>query len=136
MVSTVGDLKLDDEHSTIGLEDTLQEGAKRLMSIQNGILVVLDNDNHVKGVLGTKQFLKAFADGKSSADEQCRNHMEMDYLLVHVSEKLDSVLEKIKARQPQAVVAVDDDDMFVGYFSPGVYQEAQNLVSNLKHLRL
>lgn len=136
MVSTVGDLKLDDEHSTIGLEDSLQEGAKRLMSVQNGILVVLDNDNQVKGVLGTKQFLKAFADGKSSTNEKCMSHMEMDFLLVHVSEKLDSVLEKIKARKPQAVVAVDDDDSFVGYFSPGDYQEAQNLVSNLKHLRL
>jgi len=136
MAKTVGDLKLDDEHSTIGLDDTLQEGAKRLITVQNGILVVLDDDQQVKGVLGTKQFLKAFADGKDSKNELCKDHMEMDFLLVHISEKLDAVLEKIKNRQPQAVVAVDDDDTFVGYFSPNDYQEAQNLVSNLQNLRL
>jgi predicted transcriptional regulator len=136
MAKTVGDLKLDDEHSTIGLDDTLQEGAKRLITVQNGILVVLDDDQQVKGVLGTKQFLKAFADGKDSKNELCKDHMEMDFLLVHISEKLDAVLEKIKNRQPQAVVAVDDDYTFVGYLSTNDYQEAQNLVSNLKNLRL
>ena len=136
MAKTVGDLKLDDEHSTIGLDDTLQEGAKRLITVQNGILVVLDDDQQVKGVLGTKQFLKAFADGKDSKNEHCKDHMEMDFLLVHIYKKLDAVLEKIKNRQPPAVVAIDDADTFVGYFSPNDYQEAQNLVSNLKNLKL
>ena len=136
MAGIVGDLKLDDEHSTIGLEDTLQEGAKRLLTIQNGILVVLDDDNKVKGVLGTKQFLKAFSEGKDASKEQCKEYMEMDFLLVNVKEKLAKVLEKIRQRQPQAVVAVDDNEEFVGYFSPGDYQEAQNIVENLKKLKL
>ena len=136
MAGIVGDLKLDDEHSTIGLEDTLQEGAKRLLTIQNGILVVLDDDNKVKGVLGTKQFLKAFSEGKDASKEQCKEYMEMDFLLVNVKEKLAKVLEKIRQRQPQAVVAVDDNEEFVGYFSPGDYQEAQNMVENLKKLKL
>ena len=82
MAGIVGDLKLDDEHSTIGLDDTLQEGAKRLLTVQNGILVVLDDDNQVKGVLGTKQFLKAFSEGKDASKEQCKEYMEMDFLLV------------------------------------------------------
>ena len=33
MSETVADLELDDEHVTIGLEDTLVEGCKRLVSI-------------------------------------------------------------------------------------------------------
>ena len=136
MAGIVGDLKLDDEHSTIGLDDTLQEGAKRLLTVQNGILVVLDDDNQVKGVLGTKQFLKAFSEGKDASKEQCKEYMEMDFLLVNVKEKLAKVLEKIRQRQPQAVVAVDDNEEFVGYFSPGDYQEAQNMVENLKKLNL
>ena len=136
MAGIVGDLKLDDEHSTIGLDDTLQEGAKRLLTVQNGILVVLDDDNQVKGVLGTKQFLKAFSEGKDASKEQCKEYMEMDFLLVNIKEKLAKVLEKIRQRQPQAVVAVDDNEEFVGYFSPGDYQEAQNMVENLKKLNL
>ena len=60
----------------------------------------------------------------------------MDFLLVNIKEKLAKVLEKIRQRQPQAVVAVDDNEEFVGYFSPGDYQEAQNMVENLKKLNL
>ena len=107
-----------------------------MLTVQNGILVVLDDDNQVKGVLGTKQFLKAFSEGKDASKEQCKEYMEMDFLLVNVKEKLAKVLEKIRQRQPQAVVAVDDNEEFVGYFSPGDYQEAQNMVENLKKLKL
>ena len=40
MAKTVADLNLDDEHITVGVDDTLQEGAKRMMSIQGGIVIV------------------------------------------------------------------------------------------------
>jgi predicted transcriptional regulator len=59
MSETVADLVLDDEHVTIGLEDSLVEGCKRLVSIPSGILVVLDDDDQVKGVIGQRQMLKA-----------------------------------------------------------------------------
>ena len=42
MGKTVSSLKLDDEHMTVGLDDTLQEGAKRLLTVAGGILVVLE----------------------------------------------------------------------------------------------
>ena len=51
MSETVADLELDDEHVTIGLDDTLVEGCKRLVSIPSGILVVLDDEEQVKGVI-------------------------------------------------------------------------------------
>ena len=59
MSETVADLELDDEHVTIGLDDTLVEGCKRLVSIPSGILVVLDDEEQVKGVIGQRQMLKA-----------------------------------------------------------------------------
>ena len=62
--------------------------------------------------------------------------MEMDFMVVHLDDKLKAVLENIKLRSPQAVVAVDENEEFVGYFSPGDYQDAVNLVSNLQDLKL
>ena len=62
--------------------------------------------------------------------------MEMDFMKVQLSDDLKTVLKNIQLRSPQAVVAVDDDDEFVGYFSPGDYQEAVALVKNLKDLKL
>ena len=50
-IKTVADLDLNDEHITAGVSDTLQEAARRLLSVPGGILVVLDDDSKVKGVL-------------------------------------------------------------------------------------
>ena len=57
-------------------------------------------------------------------------------MTVRLDDDLKAVLADVQERSPQAVVAVDDNDEFVGYFSPGDYQEAVQLVKNLKDLKL
>ncbi|DAC49868.1 MAG: CBS domain-containing protein [Candidatus Poseidoniales archaeon] len=136
MGKTVADLTLDDEHMTVGVSDTLQEAAKRLLTISGGIVVVLDDDQRVKGVLGQRQLIKALSEGVDAASAQCHEHMEMDFMQVELKDSIKGVLADIKTRSPQAVVAVDENQEFVGYFSPGDYQEAVQLVANLKGLTL
>lgn len=136
MGKTVSSLKLDDEHATIGASDSLQEGAKRLLSVSTGLLIVLNDDNNVQGVIGNKQLIKALSEGVDASSALCHAHMEMDFMLVHLTDQLKNVLENVKLRSPQAVVAVDENNEFVGYFSPGDYQDAVNLVSNLQDLKL
>src|SRR6056300_534847 len=136
MGKTVRDLTLDDEHMTIGGEDTIQEAAKRLLTLPGGILVVLNDENRVQGVIGQRQLVKALADGVDASSNRCHEHMEMDLLTVRLSDDLAGVLSDVKAWSPQAVVAVDENEEFIGYFSPGDYQEAVQLVKNLKGLKL
>jgi len=136
MGKQVKDLKLDDEHLTIGMDDSLQEAARRLLTISGGILIVLDEDEKVKGVLGQRQLVQALADGIDGAAAACHAHMEMDFLQVDLEDSLSEVLADVRKRSPQAVVAVDDDEVFSGYFSPGDYQEALAMVKNLKGLNL
>jgi predicted transcriptional regulator len=136
MGKTVADLTLDDEHMTVGVADTLQEAAKRLLTISGGIVVVLDDDQRVKGVLGQRQLIKAMSEGVDGGAAQCHEYMEMDFMQVELKDSLKSVLADIQTRSPQAVVAVDENQEFVGYFSPGDYQEAVQLVDNLKGLNL
>ena len=136
MGKTVNDLTLDDEHMTVGTNDTLQEAAKRLLTVPGGILVVLDDNQHVKGVIGHRQLVKALSDGVDASAAACHEHMEMDFMKVQLSDSLKDVLSDIQVRSPQAVVAVDEHQEFVGYFSPGDYQEAVQLVKNLKDLNL
>ena len=132
----MADLTLDDEHMTVGVADTLQEAAKRLLTISGGIVVVLDDDQRVKGVLGQRQLIKAMSEGVDGEAAQCHEYMEMDFMQVELKDSLKSVLADIQTRSPQAVVAVDENQEFVGYFSPGDYQEAVQLVDNLKGLNL
>ena len=136
MSNTVADLNLDDEHMTIGIDDTMAEGSRRLLTISGGILVVLDEHSKTKGVLGQRQFLKAFADNVDSSTVKCSEWMEMDFLEVELTQSLKSVLADIQKRAPQAVVAINSDGDFAGYFSPADYQEANSLVSSLKVLKL
>jgi predicted transcriptional regulator len=134
MAKTVADLNLDDEHITIGIEDTIQEGARRMLSVSGGIVIVLSNDNKVRGVLGHNQFLKAMAESADATTSTCAEWMEMDFLKVEQKDTLKHVLSEIKKRSPQAVVAVDANDEFCGYFSPSDYQEASSLVNTLRSI--
>lgn len=136
MGKTVGDLTLDDEHMSVGVDDTLQEAAKRLLTISGGIVVVLGDEHRVKGVIGQRQLIKALSQGVDASAVQCHQHMEMDFMQVRRSDDLKTVLADIQQRSPQAVVAVDENDEFIGYFSPGDYQEAVQLVENLKDLSM
>ena len=136
MGKTVADLTLDDEHMTVGTEDSLQEAAKRLLTISGGIMVVLDEEGRVKGVIGQRQLIKALSEGVDASSAQCHEHMEMDFMQVNLSDSLKDVLVNIRQRSPQAVVAVDESGEFVGYFSPDDYQEAVQMVANLKGLNL
>ena len=129
MSETVADLVLDDENVTIGLEDSLVEGCKRLVSIPSGSLVVLDNDDQVKGVIGQRQMLKAIGNGIDVSDTTCKEVMEMDVLKVPLSELIADVIKSVNERMPQAVVAVNDDGAFEGYFSPEDYRQAQSILS-------
>jgi predicted transcriptional regulator len=129
MSETVADLVLDDEHVTIGLEDTLVEGCKRLVSIPSGILVVLDDDDQVKGVIGQRQMLKAIGNGIDVMETTCKEVMEMDVLKVPLTDAIADVIKSVNERMPQAVVAVNEDGGFEGYFSPEDYRQAQSILS-------
>ena len=130
MSETVADLELDDEHVTIGLDDTIVEGCKRLVSIPSGILIVLDDDDQVKGVIGQRQMLKAIGNGVDVNEATCKEVMEMDVLRVSMSDAIPDVIKSVNERMPQAVVAVDENGAFEGYFSPDDYRQAQTILSS------
>ena len=92
VTKTVADLELDDEHITAGLDDSLQEGANRLLSVPGGVLIVLSDDNKVKGVIGAKQMLTAIAKGSDISSTKCNQIMEMDFLQVELTTPLSEVL--------------------------------------------
>ena len=54
------------------------EGCKRFVSIPSGILVVLDDEDQVKGVIGQRQMLKAIGNGVDVTETTCKEVMEMD----------------------------------------------------------
>lgn len=136
MVKTVADLNLDDEHITIGMDDSMAEAARRLLSISGGILIVLDNDSKAKGILGNRQLIKALAENIDATSVKCSDWMEMDFFEAEMDMTIKKLMSEVQQRSPQAVVAIDDEGEFCGYFSPSDYQEAAEMLNSLKELNL
>ena len=120
----VSDLVLTDEHDTVGMDDTLADAAGKLVALRRGILIVLGDDNKVKGVISPAQILMAVAGGIDVNSDTCGMHMDGDVMEVGLDDDIDPMIEKMNARQPHAVVAVDLNGEFSGYFSPNDYREA------------
>ncbi|RAH16605.1 MAG: hypothetical protein CMB56_000750 [Methanobacteriota archaeon] len=120
----VSELVLTDEHDTISPDTSLVEATKKLLSLPRGVLIILDSDNSPKGVLADAQILRAVSEGLDCHSETCANHMNTDIMSVGLNTEVSEIVSEMNARKPHAVVAIDDDGCFAGYFSPNDYREA------------
>ena len=134
VVGVLGDLDLEDEHVTIGLEDSLEEAAHRLIDVPGGVLVVLDDDGQPRGLIRPDHVLREVLRGTELQSAVCRDVMLSDVLRVPVSTPMDEVVSIIDRRQPDAVVGVADDGTFLGWFSPADLASARAKVKVLRSL--
>ena len=120
----VSDLELDDEHAVVGTDTTIVDATKKLVSLQRGILIVLNEDQKVQGIVTSIQILNAVASGDDPSQSTCGHHMDADVMEVPLTDTVGELAQQMAERKPHAVVAVDDDGKFKGYFSPNDYREA------------
>ena len=120
----VSELVLNDEHDTISPDTSLVEATKKLLSLPRGVLIIVDNGNIPKGVLADAQILRAVAEGLDCNTENCGQHMNTDIMSVGLDTEVSEIVAEMNARKPHAVVAVDSEGSFAGYFSPNDYREA------------
>jgi len=85
---------------------------------------VLAEENSPKGVISDAHILQAVADGMDCGTETCSSHMDTDIMHVNLDDEINSLVDQMTKRRPNAVVAVDESGTFVGYFSPNDYREA------------
>ena len=120
----VSDLILTDEHDVVDMEDSIATAAEKLLSLGRGILVVLGDDKKVKGIVTSNQILAAVSSGGDPTTDTVGEHMDADVMEVDQNDKVDDIIVMMNERKPHAVVAVDSDGLFAGYFSPNDYREA------------
>jgi predicted transcriptional regulator len=123
-VVRVSDLVLTDEHDIVRLDDNLAVATRKLLDIGRGVLIVLGDDEKVKGIVTANNILNAVAEGGDPKEEQCSEHMDADVMEVNLDDEIDDIITQMNERKPHAVVAVDGSGAFSGYFSPNDYREA------------
>lgn len=121
---TLGDINLSDEYLSIGLEDTLTEAVHRFLSFESGVLIVLNDHNKAKGVITQTMILQAILDKKDLEKTHCKKIMESDLLEFSLDTKLSVVMDAVEKRKPKAIVGINGDGEFIGWFSPLDYQTA------------
>ena len=121
---TLGDINLSDEYLSIGLEDSLTEAIHRFLSFESGVLIVLNDSNKAKGVITQTMILKAILDKKDLQRTSCKKIMESDIVEFRLDTKLSVVMDAVEKRKPKAIVGINGDDEFIGWFSPLDYQTA------------
>tara|TARA_B100000809_G_C15100944_1_gene516890 strand:+ start:496 stop:924 length:429 start_codon:yes stop_codon:yes gene_type:complete len=120
----VSDLILTDEHEVVEMDASIADAAGRLLALERGILIVLGEDKKVKGIVTPNQVLSAISDGGDAIGMTVGEHMDADVMEVDENDNVDDIMVQMNERKPHAVVAVDADGQFAGYFSPGDYREA------------
>jgi signal-transduction protein with cAMP-binding, CBS, and nucleotidyltransferase domain len=117
-------LILTDEHEVVEMDASIADAAGKLLALERGILIVLGEDKKVKGIVTPNQVLSAISDGGDAIDMTVGEHMDADVMEVDENDNVDDIMVQMNERKPHAVVAVDSDGQFAGYFSPGDYREA------------
>lgn len=120
----VSDLIITDEFKVIEMDSNGKAAAQKLMGIPRGVVLVIDNQGKAKGVITAREFLKKIVDGDNPVDLNVDKLMNTDIMEIDLTSLLDNVVPEVTQRDPYAVVVIDNDGKFKGYFSPKDYQEA------------
>lgn len=128
----VSDLIITDEFKTLSINSRGKEAAEELMGIPRGVVLVINESQEPKGVITAREFLKKIVEGVNPVEVDVGALMNTDILPIKISAKLDDVVPEVTKRDPYAVVVIDDDGKFKGYFSPKDYQEALARINYIK----
>ncbi len=120
----VSDLIVTDEFKTIENTADGTHTAKQLMGIPRGVVLVMNEDERVLGVITAREFLKRIVDGDNPVELSAEELMNEDIMEICITDLLDDVVPRVTEHDPYAVVVVDEEGTFQGYFSPKDYQEA------------
>ena len=120
----VSDLVLTDEHDTVSEDESLASAAQKLLNLAQGILIVLDDDRKVKGIVTSTRILQAVAQGQNPLEVNCGTALDSDVMEVGEEDLIHDIVGQMTERKPHAVVAVKASGDFIGYFSPNDYREA------------
>jgi|8_EtaG_2_1085327.scaffolds.fasta_scaffold01893_5 predicted transcriptional regulator len=119
----ISDLNITDEYDTISKHATLSEAAKKILALERGVLVVVD-DKLPMGIVTDSHMLVAMSNDLDCRVEKCEDHLDSNILSVNYNSTVKEAALMMNVKKPIAVTVVDDNLKLVGYFSPNDYRDA------------
>ena len=121
---TVADMSIGDEHDLIDGKSSFREVASKLMSQPSSAILVMSKVGKVAGVVTLKDLLKLCAEGKNPGKVRVRERMRTNVIELPNSTPISKAIAALRAHGADAVVIINENGAFSGFFSPSDYRES------------
>ena len=118
MLSTVGELDLRDEYALLPHTAVLSDVAKALSPVKNtAVLIRSSKGKGIVGIVKVQMLLNSLASGMDPMKLKASKIMGKNLLRLRSDMPVGMALTKISERNPDAVLVLDLENVFVGFLS-------------------
>jgi len=120
---TVADMSIADEHIIVATKTRISAVCDVLSNNPSYAILVKKGDD-ILGVVTARDIFSSMAEGINATKVKVDKIMKTDILTISADTPLSIALEVLSNKKPDAIVIVDSNDEYVGYFSAKDYREA------------
>lgn len=112
----VARLMTDDVH-TVSPETLVEEAARLLLEHDIGSVVVVDEDNHLEGILTNTDFVVIVAEQEPKTETTVTRHMTTDVVTATAQDTIREAADAMLNRGVHHLPVVDADSVVIGMLS-------------------
>lgn len=120
---TVSDMSIADEHIVVEAKTKVGDICQKLSKNPNNAVLVMGK-GEITGVITARDIFQQLALGKNVGKLKVEKIMRNNIMTFNKDEKLSVALNVMSKERPDAMVVVDSDQSFIGYFSAEDYRDA------------
>ena len=120
---TVADMSIADEHIVVATKTRISAVCDVLSNNPSYAILVKKGDD-ILGVVTARDIFSSMAEGINATKVKVNKIMRTDILTISAETPLSIALEVLSSNKPDAIVIVDSDNEYLGYFSAQDYREA------------
>ncbi|MAH91138.1 MAG: hypothetical protein CMA11_05155 [Euryarchaeota archaeon] len=120
---TVADMSIMDEHIVVESRTKVSYICQEL-SINPNHAILVKNADEILGVVTAKDIFAKMAEGINATKVKVDKIMRTNILAIHGDTPLSKGLDTMSSTNPDAIIVVDSNNDFIGYFSARDYREA------------
>lgn len=121
----VQDMVINDEHTTVTVDDDLRTASKKMLANKVSLALVLDDQDRVRGLLRSNDILDKVLEGVSPEKTPVTKVMIRDFFKIKYNDDLAKLAPKIHRSGHKYIVVLDERGRYKGYFS----------INDLRHSR-
>ncbi len=120
-------MEITDEYLITKVDDSISTIAEKLQKLQeeteHGAVLITEDDKKVIGFITFSEILDLVSTGKDLENKKASDVMRSDHVEVKEDDTIGDIIPMISEKYPDAVVVVNNNGDFVGYFSKNDYKE-------------